>query len=99
VAALLAILIVLFLFGGGGWLATRQLYFIGTDAQGFVTIYRGLPYDLVAGARLYETFYESGVPASTLPLAERGRLLNHDLRSQGDAQKLVNDLELGKVQP
>jgi PPM family protein phosphatase len=97
-AALLATLIVLFLFGGGGWLATRQLYFIGTNSQGFVTIYRGLPYNLVAGARLYEVFYQSGVPASTLASAERARLLNHDLRSQGNAQSLVNDLELGKVQ-
>jgi len=97
-AALLATVIVLFLFGGGGWLATRQLYFIGTDSQGFVTIYRGLPYDLVGGVRLYEVFYESGVPASTLAATERARLLNHDLRSQSDAQNLVNDLELGKVQ-
>jgi protein phosphatase len=99
VAALLAILIVLFLFGGAGWLATRQLYFLGTDSQGFITIYRGLPYNLVAGAKLYEIYYESGVPASTVPSAERNRLLNHSLRSEGDAQKLVNDLELGKVQP
>jgi serine/threonine protein phosphatase PrpC len=98
-AALLAVLIVLFLLGGGGWLATRQLYFIGTDSQGFVTIYRGLPYDIVGGVRLYGTFYESGVPASTLPVAERSRLLRHDLRSQSNAQTLVNDLELGKVQP
>ena len=98
VAALLATLIVLFLFGSGGWLATRQLFFIGTNSQGFVTIYRGLPYDLIAGARLYETFYQSGVPASTLAAAERKRLFNHDLRSQGNAQNLVNDLELGKVQ-
>ena len=98
-AALLATLIVLFLFGGGGWLATRQLFFIGTDSQGFVTVYRGLPYNLIAGVRLYETFYESGVPASTLAPAERRRLLSHDLRSQSNAQRLVNDLELGKVQP
>lgn len=97
-AALLATLIVLFLFGSGGWLATRQLFFIGTNSQGLVTIYRGLPYNLVAGVRLYEIFYESGVPASTLAPPERGRLLNHDLRSQANAQNLVNDLELGKVQ-
>ena len=55
---------VLLLIGGGGYLATRQLYFIGTDPQGIVTIYRGLPYDLPAGIRLYETFYVSGVPGS-----------------------------------
>ena len=97
-AALLATLIVLFLFGSGGWLATRQLFFIGTNSQGFVTIYRGLPYNLVAGVRLYEVFYESGVPASTLAPAERARLFNNDLRSQSGAQGLVNDLELGKVQ-
>ena len=93
-AALLATLIVLFLFGSGGWLATRQLFFIGTNSQGFVTIYRGLPYNLVAGVRLYEVFYES----TTLAPAERARLLDHDLRSQSSAQTLVNDLELGKVQ-
>jgi hypothetical protein len=39
------------------------------------------------------------VPASALPPAERSRVLNHDLRSQTNAQNLVNDLELGKVQP
>jgi serine/threonine protein phosphatase PrpC len=98
-AALLAVLIVLFLFGGGGWLATRQLYFLGTDSRGFVTVYRGLPYNLIAGVRLYETYYESGVPASALAPAERSRVLNHSLRSQSNAQNLVNDLELGKVQP
>ena len=98
-AALLATLIVLFLLGGAGWLASRQLFFIGTDARGFITLYRGLPYNLVAGVRLYEIYYESGVPAAILPAAERRRLLNHALRSQKDAQNLVNDVELGKVQP
>jgi protein phosphatase len=99
VAAVLAVLIVLFLFGGGGWLATRQLFFLGTNSQGMITIYRGLPYNLIAGVRLYEIYYESGVPASTLPPAERSRILDDDLRSQVSAQNLVNDLELGKVQP
>jgi serine/threonine protein phosphatase PrpC len=99
VAAVLAVLIVLFLFGGGGWLATRQLFFLGTNSQGMITIYRGLPYSLIAGVRLYEIYYESGVPASTLPPAERSRILDDDLRSQTSAQNLVNDLELGKVQP
>src|SRR6202034_2829001 len=46
VSALLATLIVVFLFGGGGYLASRQLYFLGTNPQGIVTVYRGLPYDL-----------------------------------------------------
>jgi protein phosphatase len=88
---------VLFLIGGGGWLATRQLYFIGTNSQGVVTIYRGLPYDLPFGIKLYESFYVSGVPASTLPADRRAALLSHHLRSEQDASSLVTDLELGKV--
>jgi protein phosphatase len=96
-AALVAILVVLFLIGGGGYLATRQLYFIGTNSQGIVTIYRGLPYSLPAGLRLYETFYTSGVPASLVPADRRGSLLNNNLRSQSDATSLVMDLETGKI--
>ncbi|MGZ4246850.1 MAG: Stp1/IreP family PP2C-type Ser/Thr phosphatase [Solirubrobacteraceae bacterium] len=96
-AALVAILAVLFLIGGGGYLATRQLYFIGTNQQGIVTIYRGLPYSLPAGLRLYETFYTSGVPASLVPADRRGSLLNNNLRSQSDATSLVMDLETGKI--
>jgi PPM family protein phosphatase len=97
VAALIAVLVVLFLVGGGGYLATRQLYFVGTNPQGIVTIYRGLPYDLPAGIRLYETFYESGVPASLVPAARRDSVLNHSIRSQADAISLVRALELGQV--
>jgi len=96
-AALVAILAVLFLIGGGGYLATRQLYFVGTNPQGIVTIYRGLPYSLPAGLRLYETFYTSGVPASLVPADRRDSLLNNNLRSQSDATSLVMDLETGKI--
>lgn len=96
-AALVAILAVLFLIGGGGYLATRQLYFIGTNQQGIVTVYRGLPYNLPAGIRLYETFYTSGLPASLVPADRRDSLLNNNLRSQSDATSLVMDLEMGKI--
>jgi|SRR5579884_604939 len=96
-AALVALLVVLFLVGGGGYLATRQLYFIGTNSQGIVTIYRGLPYDLPFGIHLYETFYVSGVPATVVPSDRRAALLNNQLRSQQDASTLVRDLELGQL--
>ena len=96
-AALLAAVIVLGLIGAGGYLATRQLYFIGTNSHGIVTIYRGLPYDLPAGIRLYETYFTSGVPAGLVPTDRRSALFNHHLRSQSDASTLVADLELGKV--
>ncbi len=99
IAALLATLIVLALIGGGGYLASRQLYFVGTNAQGIVTVYRGLPYTLPFGVPLYETYYVSGVPASVVPAPRRGQLLNNDLRSQSDATSLVMDLERGKISP
>jgi protein phosphatase len=89
--------IVLFLFGGGGYLASRQLYFLGTNAQGMVTVYRGFPYELPFGIRMYETFYVSGMPASLLPPDRRATLLSHNLRSESGATRLVNDLELGQV--
>ena len=97
VAALVAVVAVLLLVGGGGYLATRQLYFVGTNSQGIVTIYRGLPYDLPAGIPLYETYFESGVPASVVPPDRRAQIFNNDLRSQSDAVKLVQNIELGKV--
>ena len=83
----------LVLIGGGGYLASRQLYFIGTNAQGMVTIYRGFPYDLPFGIRLYETFYVSGVPASRVPAAAAAQLLDNRLRSQSERLLVVRDLE------
>jgi serine/threonine protein phosphatase PrpC len=97
VAALVAVVVVLFLVGGGGYLASRQLFFVGTNAQGIVTIFRGLPYDLPFGIRLYETFYVSGLPAQSLPGPRRAQLLNHDLRSQTSAVSLVRAAELGQL--
>jgi len=96
-AALVAVVIVLFLVGGGGYLATRQLYFIGTNPQGIVTVYRGLPYNLPGGIHLYETYLVSGVPGSLVPADRRGQFFNNQLRSQSDALNLVRQLELGRI--
>lgn len=95
-AALTATAIVLGLILAGGYLATRQLYFIGTDSQGIVTIYRGLPYSFL-GLNLYETYYVSGVPALLIPTDRRGRLLDDQLRSQRNAQNVVRSLEVGEI--
>jgi protein phosphatase len=96
-AAAVATVIVLFVVGAGGWIASRGVYFLGTNPQGLVTVFRGLPYDLPAGIHLYESYYVSGVPASALPADRRKKLLDHQLRSQRDASNLVRDLELGRV--
>jgi len=96
-AALVAILVVLGFALSGGYLATRQLYFLGTNRQGIVVLYRGLPYQLPFGFDLYETYYVSGVPAQTIPVDRRADLLNHDLHAQNSGIRLINDLELGKI--
>jgi PPM family protein phosphatase len=98
-AALVATLVVVFLVGGGGYLATRQLFFVGTNVQGIVTIYRGLPYTLPFGIPMYETFYVSGVPIQFVPSQRRSEILNHDLRSQASAISLVHAAELGQLTP
>jgi protein phosphatase len=98
-AATAATLIVLAGIGIAGWLATRAVFFVATDDRGMVAVYRGLPWELPAGLRLYESYYVSGVPASEVPGARRERLLDHRLRSRDDVRELMAQLELGKLSP
>jgi PPM family protein phosphatase len=96
-AALAAIAIVVFVVGGGAYLASREYFFIGTNSDGIVTIFRGFPYNLPFGIRMYEQVYVSGVPVSAVPADRRTQLLNHQLRSQGNAISLVHAAELGQL--
>jgi protein phosphatase len=74
---------------------SRQFYFIGTDDRGVVALYRGLPYDLPLGIRLYTKVYSSDVPATAIADRRlRTNLLDHKLRSRGDAVTRLRDLEL-----
>ena len=84
----------------GGWLATRAVYFIGTDpADGrTVAIFRGLPYELPLGIELYEHYYDSGVTLAGVPPARRASFTDHKLRSRDDAENLVIALEKGEVE-
>jgi PPM family protein phosphatase len=97
VAVVTALLVVLGLMGAGGYLASRQLYFLGTNGQGTVVVYRGFPYVLPLGIPMYETYYVSGVPASTIPVDRRHAWLDHAMRDQTNAISMVNALELGKI--
>ncbi|HEX3977172.1 MAG TPA: Stp1/IreP family PP2C-type Ser/Thr phosphatase [Solirubrobacteraceae bacterium] len=97
VAALIAVVIVVFVVGGGAYLASREYFFIGTNSDGIVTIFRGFPYNLPLGINMYEQFYVSGVPATAVPADRRAGLLNHQLRSQGNAISLVHAAELGQL--
>jgi PPM family protein phosphatase len=84
----------------GAWLATRAVYFIGTDPGDgrTVTIFRGLPYELPFGIDLYERYYQSGVTLADVPAARRARFTEHDLRSRDDAEELVIALEKGQLE-
>ncbi len=97
VAALIALAAVLFVVGGGAYLASREYFFVGTNSGGIVTIYRGFPYDLPLGIKMYEQFYVSGLPASAIPVDRRRQWLNHQLRSQSNAISLVQAAELGQL--
>jgi serine/threonine protein phosphatase PrpC len=83
--------------GLGAYIANQAVYFVGTDDDGFVTMYRGLPYELPGGVDLYSPTYVSAVRVDTLPARRRERLIDHTLRSHDDAADLVRELELGRV--
>jgi PPM family protein phosphatase len=97
VASLLAVLTIVVLIGVGAWIGSRAVFFVGTNSNGIVTVYRGLPYDLPGGIHLYESYYTSGVPAAELPPDRRKGILDNRLRSKSDASDLVRKLELGQV--
>jgi PPM family protein phosphatase len=95
---LLALLAVLAIVGAGLWTASRAVYFVGVGAQGTVTVYRGLPYDLPLGLELYEPYYASGVTIAQVPEDRRSTFTEHKLRSKDDAEDLVSQLETGRLQ-
>jgi serine/threonine protein phosphatase PrpC len=91
------VLVVLGILAAAAYLALQSVYFIGTNQRGLVTMFNGLPYELPGGLKLYSSDYVSGVSASTLPPARRDALLDHSLRSEGDAAELMRQLELGQL--
>jgi protein phosphatase len=82
---------------GGLYLLSRQVYFVGTNDAGLVTVYKGLPYELPLGVDLYEEDYASGMPARAIPARRRERVLDHEWRSRDDAVDLVRALERGQL--
>jgi PPM family protein phosphatase len=82
---------------GGLYALSRQVYFVGTNDAGLVTVYRGIPYELPLGINLYTEEYASGMPARAIPSARRARVLDHEWRSRSDAVDLVRALERGQL--
>ncbi len=97
---LIVVLALLALVLAGGWMATRAVYFVGTDPRDdrTIAIFRGLPYDLPFGAKLYERYAGSGVTIDEVPRARRSTFTDHKLRSKDDAETLVIALERGQIE-
>ncbi len=92
-AKLLAGVAIVALLGFGAWYANRQVWFLGSDDAGRVSLYRGLPYELPFGVSLYEERYASPIQTEALPTRRRDAVSGHDLRSRDDAVSLIEDIE------
>ncbi len=80
-------------------IALESVFFVGTNDQGFITVYEGVPYSLPGGGHLYTKDFVSGVNAKSVPAPRLKTLLDHTLRSRKDALSLVRQLELGRLTP
>jgi protein phosphatase len=90
---LVAALIVVALGVVAGLWAVSRAHFVGARSDGHVTVYQGLPYDIVAGVHLYRAVYVSPVLAAQLSQPERQHLFNHHLQSDNSAMATVRQLE------
>jgi serine/threonine protein phosphatase PrpC len=93
----LAVLVVMAGVVTGLYALSRQVYFVGTNDAGLVTLYKGIPYELPFGLDLYEEEYASGVPARAIPASRRRRVLDHEWRGREDAVDLIRNLERGQL--
>jgi protein phosphatase len=92
--SMLAVVIVLGIVAGGGWLVLSRSYFVGTH-QGVLAIYQGVPQD-VGGMSLARVLPEE---ITTTPIAEfpafRRQAIEDGLSAQSlaDARRIVDDLQ------
>ena len=92
-AKILVALLVVAAIAFGAWWGNRQVWFLGTDDAGRVALYRGLPYELPFGWKLYDERYASPIQTEALPQRRRDSVTGHDLRSRDDAVSLIEDIE------
>jgi PPM family protein phosphatase len=92
---LVATLFLALLVGASGvvvWGLWRS-HFVGTEANGHVAVYQGVPWNVVGNVHLYRTVYVSPLLAAQLSQAERRRLFDHSLRSENSARTEVRRYE------
>lgn len=77
----------------GAWYGNRQVWFLGTDPAGRVALYRGLPYELPLGIKLYDERYASPIQTGSLHGRRLDAVTGNDLRSRSDAVTLIEEIE------
>ena len=100
VPAWLIVTVILLVFVGlAGWMASRAVYFLGTDPgdDRTIVLFRGLPYELPGGLELYEEIAPSGLTIEAVPESRRDLFTDHKLRSREDAEELLAEAEKGRL--
>jgi protein phosphatase len=77
----------------GAWYGNRQVWFLGTDDAGRVALYRGVPYELPLGIKLYSERYSIPIQTEALPGRRKEAVTGHDLRSRSDAVGLIEEIQ------
>ena len=92
---LVATLFLALLVGASGFVVWGlwRSHFVGTEANGHVAVYQGVPWNVVGNVHLYRTVYVSPLLAAQLSQAERRRLFDHSLRSEDSARTEVRRYE------
>jgi protein phosphatase len=80
----------------GATYGLHNAWFLGTDAAGRVTLYRGIPYELPFGIKLYSERYSAPVQTNSLPKRREDAVTGHSVRSHSDAVKLLEEIERGQ---
>jgi protein phosphatase len=96
VAALLALVVVIGAIVFGATYGLHHTWFLGTDDAGRVTLYRGVPYELPFGIKLYSEKYSAPVQTESLPGRRQDAVTGHSVRSHDDAVKLLEEIERGQ---
>ncbi|MGB1582154.1 MAG: Stp1/IreP family PP2C-type Ser/Thr phosphatase [Solirubrobacterales bacterium] len=82
----------------GAVIGALNVYFIGANEKGLVTVYRGLPYELPLSLDLYTRDYVTTTPVSDLTEEQRAVIFDHTLRTRSDALDLANQIERGELE-
>jgi protein phosphatase len=76
------------------FVVNRQFWFVGTDGDGRVTLYQGLPYELPLGIEMYSAKDVTEVPAAAIEdTRQRNYVLDHHPRGHDDSADLVGQIE------